>query len=52
VKRQEVHDLGKDGRGGIHQSLLGVEEEKSDNYTKSRPNRLRPGSNVICGIYA
>lgn len=52
VKREEGHDLGEDGRWGVHQSLLAVEEEKSDNYTKSRPNRLRPGSVVICGICA
>jgi hypothetical protein len=50
VKWQEVHDLGEDGRRGVHRSLL--EEQKSDDYTESGSNRLRPGSDVICGICA
>ena len=50
VKGQEVHDLGEDGRRGVHRSLL--EGQKSDDYTKSSSNRLRPGSDVICGICA
>lgn len=50
VKRQEVHDLGEDSWRGIHRSLLVVEGQKSDDYTKSGSNRLRPGSDVIYGI--
>lgn len=39
VHRQKGHDLGEDGRRGVHRSLLGV--RKSADYTKSRSNRLR-----------
>ena len=52
VKGQEVGNLGKDGRLGIHRSLLAVAGQKSDNNTKMRPNRLRLESRVtyaICG---
>jgi hypothetical protein len=44
VHRQESHDLSKDGRLGVHRSLLGV--RKSADYTKSRSNRLRSKSAV------
>jgi hypothetical protein len=44
VHRQESHDLGEDGRLGVHRSLLYV--RKSADYTKSRSNRLRPKSAV------
>jgi hypothetical protein len=36
--RQESHDLSKDGRLGVHRTLLGV--RKSADYTKSRSSRL------------
>ena len=52
VEGEEVHNLRKDGRRGIHRSLLAVAGQKSDNNTKMRPNRLRPGtglSYVKCG---
>ena len=39
VKRQELHDLGENGRRGVHRSLLGM--RKSADYTKTRSNRLR-----------
>jgi hypothetical protein len=39
VHRQKRHDLGKDGRRGVHRSL--PEDKKSADYTKSRSNRLR-----------
>jgi len=39
VKREEIHNLGKDGRWGIHRSLLAG---KGDDNTKLRSNRLRP----------
>jgi hypothetical protein len=39
VKREEIHNLGKDGRWGIHRSLLAG---KGDDSTKLRSNRLRP----------
>jgi hypothetical protein len=38
VQRQKGHDLGKDGRRGVHRSL--PEDKKSADYTKSRSNRL------------
>jgi hypothetical protein len=44
VHRQESHDLGEDGRFGVHRLLLYV--RKSTDYTKSRSNRLRPKSIV------
>jgi len=44
VHRQESHDLGEDGRLGVHRSLLYV--RKSADYTKSRSNLLRPKSAV------
>jgi hypothetical protein len=39
VHREEGHDLGEDGRRGVHRSLLGM--RKSADYTKLRSNRLR-----------
>jgi hypothetical protein len=44
VKGKEVHDLGKDGRRGVHRSLLAVVRQKGDDNTKPRSNRLRPKS--------
>ena len=44
VHRQKGHDLGEDGRLGVHRSLLSV--RKSADYTKSRSNRLRPKSDL------
>ena len=48
VQRQEGHDLGEDGRLGVHRSLLEVGQKSAD-YTKSRSNRLRPKSGrILC----
>jgi len=52
VKGQEAHDLREDGRRGIHRSLLAVFEQKGDNNTKLRSNRLRPKSGVTYSICA
>ena len=52
VKRQEGHDLGEDGRLGIHRSLLDIWCPKSPDYIKSRSNRLRhkwPVLFSLCG---
>lgn len=48
MKRQEIHNLGKDGRRCIHRSLLTVSGQKSDHNIKSSSNRLRPESPVTC----
>lgn len=41
IKRQEIHNLGEDGRRCIHRSLLSVDGQKSDHNIKSSSNRLR-----------
>jgi hypothetical protein len=41
MKRQEIHNLGKNGRRSIHRSLLTVSGQKSDHNIKSNSNRLR-----------
>jgi len=46
VQWQEGHDLGEDGRLGVHWPLLGKTGQKRANYTKTRSNRLRPKSAV------
>jgi hypothetical protein len=43
VKWEKIHNLGKNGRRGIHQSLL---VGKGDDNTKMRSNRLRPKSPI------
>jgi hypothetical protein len=48
MKRQEIHNLSKDGRRCIHRSLLTVSGQKSDHNIKSSSNRLRPESPVTC----
>jgi hypothetical protein len=48
IKRQEIHNLGEDGRRCIHRSLLSVAGQKSDHNIKSSSNRLRPESLVTC----
>jgi len=50
VKRQEIHKLRKDGRRGVHRSLLAVSGRKGDNNTKMRSNRLRPKPHVSLAI--
>jgi hypothetical protein len=54
VQGQKSHDLGENGRLGIHWSLLDISNQKSANYTKSRSNRLRPKqavSSVLCSSW-
>ena len=54
VQWQKGHDLGEDGRLGIHRSLLDISNQKSTDYTKSRSNRLRPKqavSSVLCSLW-
>ena len=51
---QKGHDLGEDGRLGIHRSLLDISNQKSADYTTSRSNRLRPKqavSSVLCSLW-
>ena len=48
MNRQEIHNLGKDGRRCIHRSLLSVAGQKSDHNIKSSSNRLQPESLVTC----
>jgi hypothetical protein len=50
VKRQERHDLGENGRRGVHRSLLGV--RKSADYTKTRSNRLRSNNALSFSLCA
>lgn len=51
VLRQEGHDLGEDGRLGIHRSLLDIWCPKSPDYIKSRSNRLRQKWPVLFLLY-
>jgi hypothetical protein len=48
VHRQKSHDLGEDGRLGIHRSLPDV--RKSADYTKLRSNRLRTKS-IVSSVF-
>jgi hypothetical protein len=50
VHRQKGHDLGEDGRLGVHRSLLCVLE--SADYTKSRSNRLWPKCSLSYSLCA
>jgi hypothetical protein len=46
VQREEGHDLGEDGRLGVHRPLLWKTGRKRADYTKTRSNRLRLKSAV------
>jgi len=50
VSREAIHKLGKDGRRGVHRSLLAVSGRKGDKNTKMRSNRLRPKPHVSLAI--
>jgi len=50
VNRQEIYNLRKDGRRGVHRSLLAVSRRKGDNNTKMHSNRLRPKPHVSLAI--